>query len=1333
MSLNGLEATQIHDAYQSAMTDGGCWFLLKYSTRDEVELYERGSGGLTEAQEAVRRYGEDSPLYGFIHFRRRKVVLKYVPQGTSRLLQARVAVHFQSITDKFSPIDATFSYSKPAELKESVLSSEIGLHTAASIISTSDPHLPEITEDEQDTNAEATQKAEGENVKERSQSSPSSHNGDAPREHVNETSGGVQTHRRLPSAAQSLRPRTASDTNKALAFTPDSVAHDQAKPESAYGFDAGPGNSTGGGRISSQSARPSTRDLKTAYGYKPKVKLGPRPSMDSVGRPDNSGANRVRPVSTLPAGLRMPVRKAALGRQTSEQKQIPFLAAIPPPQNPLPSRLPAATFYPPNKKMCLPLSGLETLAKTPDPKSAKMTPERRRLMKALAIRQERLAAQKSGEEEEKALVSKKSDRGREANAEGLEIEPLPDERQHQHGDMREQPRDHAKQNKSPDDKLRDEASLDDSIIVSQDLQDSPISCPEPSEGQSTQASSISDEEASSRKQPDKDKATFRVENGRKDAPMEKDVGQESVRKPVNEDTEQDIEITLATQEPELLLFVSDLSTNEPATTRPRSHGQDQCAQTSVSGHDVERQRTKVALQTKEMSVGRADNTTERPLQSPVDQVVTPAPIRVTDVPLEQQDIPKRRIEPRTGGALMLDQGSLTQADGATEHASSQPCSEYQDEAPWLQNPAFVVESTRDRLTEDTEAPNSHAYWSSPDALGVSPEQESTKESKRLCGPDDKQGRPVAADDPSPPSPPLSEARQTEESSTASNPSARQQHVQRVNISAANIQLQAPILVFPSADDEATMSGPPSSKAAIGPWTTTTITLSESPTKSKGRRRGLVNPIRRTSSPDRLDEQFLSDDLFMEELKTASVQEAKPISVSKSPIKPVFSRSSIEPRSHEKSRTLRSISSPVGNSTADGSQSTSNPPLPTAPSVRSFSGSNAPFLNPQPTIAPPSKKQIGVSSSISQRIKALEQLSSRPNSPTSQSTPQAPFVSLRDRKSSFRSHTAASDNAHQNAKSSYPTITYAAPTSEMTKPDPFKASANSRPESISVTATIIRDVMNKAPERPLNASEVRYIDLHHSPLVVEHQEMEPVSHSPLKPPRPHYARHATARSGSSSSTNDLSPTSRRGSFASKFSTSSRHGSDLDLPRSAGARSLNNASVFDGTQEDRRDSKRSRLLKRMSSISSMSRRSIASALSPSRKEAAIIEHQEPIRQTLVATTTDLGEVNIQFPDTLLWKRRHMFIDDHGVLVLCPSMTDNSSKVITRRFPLSDFQQPYVPDQDRQELAHSKWKRATTIPHLVIDANSIRGVILDCKDGSTLQCACETLEGQIAIFNS
>lgn len=62
-------------------------FLLKYVTRDSVELLGRGSGGVHEARTAISNYEEASPLYGLIIYRRRKVLIKYIPAGTTRLLQ----------------------------------------------------------------------------------------------------------------------------------------------------------------------------------------------------------------------------------------------------------------------------------------------------------------------------------------------------------------------------------------------------------------------------------------------------------------------------------------------------------------------------------------------------------------------------------------------------------------------------------------------------------------------------------------------------------------------------------------------------------------------------------------------------------------------------------------------------------------------------------------------------------------------------------------------------------------------------------------------------------------------------------------------------------------------------------------------------------------------------------------------------------------------------------------------------------------------------------------------------------------------------------------------
>lgn len=62
-------------------------FLLKYASRDEVELLGRGNGGIVEIRNNIAQYEEKSPLYGFLRYRRRNVIIKYLPEGCSRLIQ----------------------------------------------------------------------------------------------------------------------------------------------------------------------------------------------------------------------------------------------------------------------------------------------------------------------------------------------------------------------------------------------------------------------------------------------------------------------------------------------------------------------------------------------------------------------------------------------------------------------------------------------------------------------------------------------------------------------------------------------------------------------------------------------------------------------------------------------------------------------------------------------------------------------------------------------------------------------------------------------------------------------------------------------------------------------------------------------------------------------------------------------------------------------------------------------------------------------------------------------------------------------------------------------
>jgi hypothetical protein len=96
-------------------------------------------------------------------------------------------------------------------------------------------------------------------------------------------------------------------------------------------------------------------------------------------------------------------------------------------------------------------------------------------------------------------------------------------------------------------------------------------------------------------------------------------------------------------------------------------------------------------------------------------------------------------------------------------------------------------------------------------------------------------------------------------------------------------------------------------------------------------------------------------------------------------------------------------------------------------------------------------------------------------------------------------------------------------------------------------------------------------------------------------------------------------------------------------------------------------------------------------------------------------DIGDVNVQFPDTLLWKRRFMRIDDQGYLVLTPPTkeTMERNRGISRRFHLSEFKKPTLPDPEREELPWS--------------------ILLDFEDGTCLQCACESRYAQNQVLRS
>jgi len=448
-----------------------------------------------------------------------------------------------------------------------------------------------------------------------------------------------------------------------------------------------------------------------------------------------------------------------------------------------------------------------------------------------------------------------------------------------------------------------------------------------------------------------------------------------------------------------------------------------------------------------------------------------------------------------------------------------------------------------------------------------------------------------------------------------------------------------------------------------------------------KRRGLVEPIRTDldvtdRSAANSEANFSSDDDLMDELQSAVFQDAQPISVSKSPISPVFP----SPKKwNDGNRFTRAFSGPLRSQKIDSKllEAPSQPQLQTQPS-RSVSASAAYLnkINQQPT--KPMATKVNLGSGISQRIKALEKLSSlapgtnsAPGATGSTTGTSTSFFSVRKGsvRGSSRSPSIAerANSLTRNTPDPSPTV------SRESSPEAFKLRDRSgsiqnrvnafksdpipnqppraRPESISVTARIIRDPAQPFPpksEAGKNPSEYAPLDLKQSPLVIDHKKavVEPPKETILERRQSKERRLSKASATTSTTTrerrssitiikdmiNDTrtsfserrrsinlevsspsvkSPSVRSPSrppsvhaspshnkpmsISSRLSISSRDVNGLSPPPTAGT-----SSSSSDEKTDKKSTRASRMLRRMSSSLSASRKNISHAMSPTVRE-------------------------------------------------------------------------------------------------------------------------------------
>ncbi|KAL2201103.1 hypothetical protein P885DRAFT_65394 [Corynascus similis CBS 632.67] len=1219
MSLNGLDDARVTEAHEAAIAEPGGWFLLKYASRDEVELLGRGTGGIVELRNNIAQYEEKSPLYGFLRYRRRSVIIKYLPEDCSRLIQAhpefftaRVTVHFEAVCDRFSPHDTTFEISEAKELKDTKLSAACSLHAATGSTSSSTSslrrrRLMEIAEEEEEEERERKRQSV---VKEEA--------------------------RPKSSAAHS---ETAVKLDADLAKLPDASRFaNELEPPNFTGVQrpSSPAKSfdESSRRMSSQSSRTDLYPT-TSYPYsKPRVKLGPRPSADPTGRPRSSAGGSTSRVSTVPAGLKSMSKGSRKGRSQSQSQDdapeslshekaedvfqpIETVASGIPGFEPAQSQASSATE-------ALIDAAVAHKTSTPAPaqppaKQNTMTPEKARLLKAMKLREKKkmMSLQPALDVPSTDIPTAPSTPGLpddKQDTEAAEDAPLPNETPNKEDEHQET----APETPKPD------SAMDlgtDNASVDTPLDSHPSSPAATSEiGGSTQASSLSDSTDETILAKDEHAGCEREERQDKD------------------------------DEP----LGSTQSANPPA---------EEYADGTASGLPDRQSQATITAPKSEVSAVPEDKV-EEPAASNApasDAVVECSPPTVsTDTP---------------GHPSVPDKGHVDQTEAET-----------------VDEPAPAVNLREAELSDAKLTGDATASVTQQIRIPVS--KFSTQE--------------------------------TRPSTNAAN-----QGIPSITAHASDVDAWRVGESAPPVPEKDTVPGANKASDAIA----VDSKLRKLPERIRTDLEGQDGDKRRSVI------SILDNDGLMDELQSATVQQATPVTVSKSPMSPLFGVDQSgklagggTDNTASAPKFLRTVSNPVRNSFLAPNE------LPSAP-IRSASSSST-YLQRNSQQQPSSEmrpKSAKLGSSISQRIKALEKLSERP---------ATTFFAVRKTTERATSRDSSSPDASRS-------MGRGRSGSLVNRLSMFEGGMppRGRPESVQVTARI-------GPEPRGGQTDYGPLDLRQSPPVHQAKQSllerrlskqsregdrdntttetsegrhfikdrtesiiggkSPSTDNLGNPLSPATASQTSANSRPSSrapSVNQPSSLARRLSISSRRSSIEQNGSGLP----AAALSTGPESEVEAKNGSALDEK-----KLASSSASPASPNKTSRASRKNENAAEVEAASRGNTAAGAATQPsivafMGDVNVQFPDNLLWKRRSICLDSQGFLILSagqgtammppPVSGKDRYGALVKRYHMSDFKPPFAPDVELQELPNS--------------------VVLDLVDGSGLQIACEDRAGQMSIL--
>ncbi|KAL7957596.1 hypothetical protein V8C34DRAFT_325038 [Trichoderma compactum] len=1274
MSLNGLDDPKIVEAHEAGVAEPGGWFLLKYSSRDEVQLLEKGNGGIVEIRNAIAGFEEESPLYGFLRYRRRNVIVKYLPEDCSRLIQARVAVHFNAVCERFTPYDTIFDISTAAELRDTKLSAACSLHAAsgstASSTSSRRRRLVEIAEEEEEDQRSSKR-----------QSVLESDDGRPP------TPGGQST------AADEVK------LNSELASSPEHSKFAGSTTSEVPKF------------LGIPDAPPSpTRSVDTtdSYNYyltsKPKVKLAARPAADGAIRPQVSG--NFRPVSSLPAGYKLfgKGQKKGKGKDGDSasliHEEIPEMeppadaTTAPAPEDSLgitgDASRPTTSTEPQADALSVPAA----------PSKPTITPEKARLMKAMKLREKKKKQQQQEQQMQKQPVVDKP--GPEDKNTITDVEYVVDAAIESHdNDDNDGPNAEESNAQEDEEKQKNEGAEDGTASISQadsgvvlDSLSSSVQIDEVSEGtrsespavlssehdESTTASSLSDSTDETVHAKDADE----VDDGALEG--------EEAQKPAPSASEDEGRVAEVHASGSLLpaavitaaAAAADSSSSAAAASSLEEDESTATIQTRETGSSAAMESNEIAAGAANKGSARAENEKEKKgIAVPISKL--PANIPTPRAP------PAASFSGMGSGAGEIPGATATPGDVAQATGTDKGELEAEASPPSILSPHDLVDSQ----TTAMEEADLH--------LQTDPSDEAI---------------------------PISIPTPAAAAATASDTAA--------------------------PDDEPEPESEPQ--------------RSSSSSSSSSKRAAGLAPIRTDLGDDGDNDN--DDDALVQEAQADdddALKDAdnKPMVATKSPLTPVFPSAPIAngplgaraPQAH----TVRTVSNPVrGNFIAptDVTQST----------ARSLS-SGAAFLHKvtQQQSASLATMKPNVGSSISQRIKALEKLSATsgdPSRPVSRERPSSTFFAVQKRDTS-RPPSVVDRTKSLKGRAASPTPSQpddalfegrvrlqrsGSVVSRVSMFEPLAASASSppsglapgtqsrgRPESVAITTKIVRDQLS-GYELPKDASDYGY----QPPLTAaDHRRGDEGSSERrsrslerggeddmgrrsslnavkgfFKDPRKTVTVSTNMRHAIVSRTTTQSPSTA----SHRLSMSSRRSITFDRDISS---VTEDSFSGDDKSSEKKTSRAGRFMRKLSSFSTGSKSSKTNkapsadeSSSRTQNNADVSRQQQPSAAPATSSdeasiVSDLGDVNVQFPDSLLWKRRNLCLDSKGSIILSALPTQSSRTAVgTKKYHMSGFRQPYTPDVEIQELPNS--------------------VVLDFVEGTGIQLACEDRTGQMNVLH-